>query len=389
MKVTFLTSSNSRLSGGLFYTIQSLTKQLLKNEIDVSLLSYNDQYSSIDRTCYGNVPLLSYHRSKCLFLKTLGFSRDIYKMLQKEKPQIIHQQGIWMYHSYAALLYKRKNPSVIKIIEPHGMLDPWAIHNSAWKKKIVGYLYENENLKTADCIHALCKSEYESIRSLGLKNPVAIIPNGIDIPLNPIYCHNSDKKILLFIGRIHPKKGLKELLLALKILKENNSSFCQSWKIRIAGWSQNGHIDELKKIVLENNLEKYVEFIGPIYGTNKEKELCCASAFILPSFSEGLPMSILEAWAYKLPVIMTEYCNIPEGFSMKAAVFIKPTPQSIANGLEELSKMSEVVLGNMGNNGYNLVNRKFSWNHIAKQTISLYQWLINGGEKPEFVYLKD
>lgn len=386
MKVTFLTSSNSRLSGGLFYTIQSLTKQLLKNEIDVSLLSYDDQYSSIDRTCYGNVPLLSYHRSKCLFFKTLGFSKDIYKILQKEKPQIIHQQGIWMYHSYAALLYKRKNPSAIKIIEPHGMLDPWAIHNSAWKKKIVGYLYENENLRTADCIHALCKSEYESIRNLGLKNPVAIIPNGIDIPLNTIYSRNSDKKILLFIGRIHPKKGLKELLFALKILKENNSSFFQFWKIRIGGWSQNGHIEELKKIVLENNLEKYIEFIGPIYGINKEKELCCANAFILPSFSEGLPMSILEAWAYKLPVIMTEYCNIPEGFITNSALKITPNPQNIADCLAKLGNMNEEALEIIGNNGYNLVKSKFSWSHISEQTINLYQWLLNKGEKPDFVY---
>lgn len=386
MKVIFLTSSNSRLSGGLFYTIQSLTQQLLKKTIRVSLLSYDDQYSSIDRICYGNVPLLSYHRSKLIFLKALGFSRDLYKILQRENPQIIHQQGIWMYHSYAALLYKRKNPSTIKIIEPHGMLDSWAIHNSTWKKKIVGYLYENENLRTADCIHALCKSEYESIRNFGLKNPVAIIPNGIDIPLNPIYCRNSDKKILLFIGRIHPKKGLKELLFALKILKENNSSFFQFWKIRIGGWSQNGHIEELKKIVLENDLEKYIEFIGPIYGTNKEKELCCANAFILPSFSEGLPMSVLEAWAYKLPVIMTEYCNIPEGFITNSALKITPNSQNIADCLEKLGNMGEDTLEIIGNNGYNLVKSKFNWDHISEQTIDLYQWLLNKGEKPDFVY---
>lgn len=387
MKVFFLTSSNSRLSGGLFYTIQSLTQQLLKYSIDVSLLSYDDQYSPIDKLCYGNVPLLSYHRSNFFFLKTLGYSKDLGSILLKERPQIIHQQGIWMYHSYASLLYKKNNPSVVKIIEPHGMLDPWAILNSAWKKKFVGYLYEYENLRSADCIHALCQSEYESIRNFGLKNPVAIIPNGIDIPENPIYLRNSKKKVLLFIGRIHPKKGLKELLFALKILKENNSTFFQTWKIRVAGWSQNGHIDELKRFVFDNKLEDCIEFIGPIYGENKVKEYCRANAFILPSFSEGLPMTVLEAWAYKLPVIMTEFCNIPEGFSSNAAIFIKPTPQSIADGLERLAKMNEPDLEVLGDNGYNLVNKKFRWDHIAKQTIKLYHWLINGGEKPNFVYL--
>lgn len=386
MKVIFLTSSNSRSSGGLFYTIQSLTQQLLKRAINVFLLSYDDQYSSIDKTCYGNVPLLSYHRSKIIFLKTLGYSKDIHDILIKEKPQIIHQQGIWMYHSYAAFLYKKNNPAVIKIIEPHGMLDSWAIHNSAWKKKIVGYLYENENLRTADCIHALCKSEYESIRNFGLKNPVAIIPNGIDLPINPIYLRDNEKKILLFVGRIHPKKGLKELLFALRILKKKDSSFVRSWKIRIAGWSQNGHIEDLKKIIFDNKLESNIEFVGPVYGKNKEKEYCGANAFILPSFSEGLPMSILEAWAYKLPVVMTDYCNIPEGFLTESAISIEPNPQSIANGLEKLAKMDMVDLEIMGSNGYNLVKNKFSWDYITTQTIDLYKWLINGGTKPDFVY---
>ena len=387
MKVTFLTSSNSRSSGGLFYTIQSLTQELLRNDINVSLLSYDDQYSTIDRLCYGNVPLLSYHRSNFLFLKTLGYSRDIHRILRNERPQIIHQQGIWMYHSYASLLYKKNDPSVIKIIQPHGMLDPWAIHNSYWKKQIVGYLYEFENLKTANCIHALCESEYESIRNLGMKNPVAIIPNGIYVPINSIYSRVNKKKILLYIGRIHPKKGLRELLLALKILKENNSSFFQSWKIRIAGWSQNGHIEELKKIVSDFKLDNYIDFIGPIFGENKEKELCSANAFVLPSFSEGLPMSVLEAWAHKLPVIMTKFCNIPEGFSTKSAIYIEPTSQSIADSLEQLAKMNLSDLEIMGNNGYNLVNSRFSWDRKTKQTIDLYEWLINGGEKPDFVYL--
>lgn len=151
-------------------------------------------------------------------------------------------------------------------------------------------------------------------------------------------------------------------------------------------WSQIGHIDELKRIVQENHLVDYVDFVGEVHGKEKEKLLCEANAFILPSFSEGLPMSILEAWAYQLPVLMTDFCNIPEGFTSESAIRIEPSAENIANNIEILSSLSNEELVKMGVNGYSLVKKKFCWEEIAKQTIQLYEYLLNGGEKPDFVY---
>lgn len=386
MNTVILSASNSRSAGGIYYTMAALSNGLAKRGIDISLISCDDIYSAEDKGIYGEVPVISYRVSNLPLLHTFGYSFDIHKILEIQAPQIIHQQGIWLYHSFAALRYQQNHPNLVKIIEPHGMLDPWAIKRSTWKKKIVSYLFEYKNLCMADCIHALCQSEYESIRKFGLKNPVAIIPNGINIPNWPVFKRSKKKKTLLFIGRIHPKKGLKELLLGLKLLKERKGEYFQTWNIRIAGWSQMGHVEELQRIVSQNNLDNNVGFIGSIYGHDKAKELCNANAFILPSFSEGLPMSILEAWSYKLPVIMTDFCNIPDGFATKSAIRIEPTPESIAEGLEKLFIMDETKLETMGNNGYALVKNKFSWDHIANQTIQLYEYLLNGGEKPEFVY---
>lgn len=386
MKVAFLTANNSRSAGGLFYTITSFTKSLLDKGMDISVIGSKDKYSYQDAVMYGNVQLLTYQTTTIPILKKLGVSNNIKTIVNKFNPTIIHQQGLWMYHSYASLLYRKDHPKTILIIEPHGMLDPWAIKNSAWKKIIVGWLFEYKNLRNADCIHALCQSEYESIRKFGLKNPVAIIPNGITLPEITTFNRNGNRKTLLFIGRIHPKKGLKELLLGLSTLKKNNSKFFDVWNVKIAGWSQIGHIDELKRIVHENHLDDYVEFVGEVHGNEKEKLLCEANAFILPSFSEGLPMSILEAWAYQLPVLMTDYCNIPEGYSSNSAIRIEPSAENIANNLETLSSLSNEDLAKMGLNGYSLVKKKFCWEEIAKQTIQLYEYLLNGGEKPGFVY---
>lgn len=386
MKVVFLTADNSRSAGGLFYTITSVTKSLLDKGIDVSVIGRNDKYSQQDIPMYGTVPIITYNRVKLPIFETLGYSTDINYIIDTQHPQIIHQQGIWMYHSCAALDYKSRHPETILIIEPHGMLDPWAVRNSAWKKKIVGNLFEYKNLRNADCIHALCESEYESIRKFGLKNPVAIIPNGVKLPMNLHYNKSSDKKILLYIGRIHPKKGIKELILGIGMIKKANPSVLESWEIHIAGWDQNGHINELKNLVEISHLGNNVKFIGAIFGEAKEKALSQANAFILPSFSEGLPMSVLEAWAYKLPVIMTDYCNLPEGFKSNAAFRISPIPESISQILQDVFSADNTRLKEIGNNGYNLVNRNFTWDRVANQTIELYKYLINGGKKPDFVY---
>lgn len=386
MKYSILTSANSRQAGGLFGAIAGLTREINLEENQVDLISYNDNYSNEDLLKYGNTTNHEYKISRLRLLAQFGYSSTLSSILERLHPALVDVQGIWMYHSWAALKYTNKHPNVKKVITPHGMLDSWALKNSAWKKKIVGKLFEYENLRTADCFHALCKSEYNSIREFGLTSPIAIIPNGIDLPNNIQLDKNKKKKVLLYIGRIHPKKGLKEMIEGVALLKQKNKSILDNWLIRVAGWDQNGHLDELNSLCKNIGLNNIINFIGPIFGEKKEQELCQADAFILPSFSEGLPMSILEAWAYKLPCIMTDYCNLPEGFETNAAFRIEPNAESIAVGLESMFNLSNSQRILMGSNGYKLCERQFTWKVISQQKLHLYRWLLGEAEKPDFVY---
>lgn len=386
MKTLLLTSYGSRLGGGLYSTMTCYSQAMQNEGIEPVVISFTDEFWEQDRIAYGNVRTVNYHRSNIPIMKKLGFSTDIHRIVQEEKADIIHQQGIWMYYSYATLVEKRRNPQCKVIIEPHGMLDAWAVRNSGWKKKIVEFMFEHRNLRSADCIHALCQSEYESIRKFGLKNPVAIIPNGVTLPEKYKYDRNNEKKVLLFIGRIHPKKGIKELILGVAMIKEQNSTLLNSWEIHIAGWDQNGHINELKHLVEVHNLMNEVKFVGPLYGNAKIQALQQANAFILPSFSEGLPMSILEAWAYELPIVMTEFCNLPEGFEHKCAIKVKPTPNDISKKLITLFQQSNTTLMEMGCRGRKLVSQNFTWKIVAQQTFDLYKYLLGMGPKPSFVY---
>jgi len=300
------------------------------------------------------------------------------------------------------------------------MLDPWALANSRWKKKAVGWLYANAHLRNAACIHALCESEARSIRAYGLKNPICIIPNGIDLPpdggrrtedgsqpsaLCPL---PSDRKVLLYLGRIHPKKGLVNLLKAWsEVARSQSSAFCppsSDWTLAIAGWDQAGHETELKQLATElaipwtdlreqragfsmSDFQRFsVFFLGPQFGEGKTACYANCDAFILPSFSEGLPMVILEAWAYSKPVLMTPECNIPEGFTANAAIRITPSAESIAQGLANLFRHPPSDLRSLGQRGRDLVQRRFTWPKIADEMSAVYRWVLGDGTPPTTIH---
>lgn len=374
MKVVFLTACTSRSAGGLYFTITEYTKALKSLGVDVVVIGFNDQFSNKDMANYGDVQVEIYDRVNFPILKTFGYSLNIIKVLEQLSPDIIHLQGLWMYHSWAAKKYLNRYPKTKLVIEPHGMLDPWAVNNSKWKKKIVGQLFENWNLKHSDCLHALCESEKESIRNYGLNNRVEIIPNGITMP-QPFPGEASYNKVLLYLGRIHPKKGLNFMIEALaKYVKYNGN--LNGWHVRIAGWNQDNFQQTLERMVNEYSLQNYVQFIGPKFGDEKILELRNASAFILPSLSEGLPMSVLEAWSFGLPVLMTPFCNLPDGFSEGVAIQIEPTSESVYSGLSMLFSLGEHDIKHMGKKAREYASHNYTWASIAERTVALYNDLL-------------
>ena len=138
---------------------------------------------------------------------------------------------------------------------------------------------------------------------------------------------------MLFLGRIHPKKGVAELIRAWALLRRSDPSLALGWRLIVAGWDDGGHLPGLRTLVAELGLVDHVLFIGSVFGADKEAWFRSAKAFILPSYSEGLPMAVLEAWSYELPVFMTGACNLPEGFEEGAAIEVSTDPNQLANAL--------------------------------------------------------
>ena len=319
--------------------------------------------------------------------EALGRSPQLRTRLLAEPADLLYRAGLWKWTSHNSREWCRQHKKA-EIIAPHGMLDPWAVKNSGLKKRLALMLYERQHLKNATCIRALCESEADSIRAFGLKNPICIIPNGIDVPeiRKPeidIRNQKSRKRTLLYLGRIHPKKGLVNLLRAWKQSLDSQPAI-SDWLLAIAGWDQGGHEAELKTLCSELKVESSVQFLGPNFGEDKASLYRNCDAFILPSVSEGLPMVILEAWAYGKPVLMTPECNLPEGFVANAAIRIETNIESIARGLDDLFRSPASVLRTLGDNG-RLVAARFIWSKIADDMKQVYDWVLGGGMRPNCV----
>lgn len=389
-------SGVTRSAGGLFYAVSSLCAALFRLDVNLSVIGWGETTLEEDLESWGPVLVSSYKA-----YGPLRFSIALRRLLKNSAADLVHQHGIWGDDQWASLQWQKQTGRPV-IISPHGMLDSWAVRNSAWKKKLVGRLFANESLRKSACIHALCQSEAEAIRAYGLKNPIAVIPNGVVLPdFDRSACvpeRPNRRRRLLFLGRIHPKKGLKELIEAWSMVQE---VWGAEWELVIAGWDDGGHLDGLKKQATSLGLRWSVDelvsddcysssvlrFIGPKFGEEKDVLLRSVDAFILPSFSEGLPMSVLEAWSYGLPVIMTPQCNIPLGFDLGAAMRIDPEKISIAEGLRQFFAISEDERKAMGLRGRRMVEEQFTWEKIAEDMCNVYKWILGGGSPPACVRL--
>jgi poly(glycerol-phosphate) alpha-glucosyltransferase len=159
-----------------------------------------------------------------------------------------------------------------------------------------------------------------------------------------------------------------------------------NWRLVIAGWDQGGHERELRRLVEGLKLGDSVHFRGPVFGDDKIALLRSASAFILPSVSEGLPMVVLEAWSYGLPVLMTPQCNFPEQLAAGAAVYIDANSEGVLMGLQRLARMSDIDRREMGKRGLRLCREHFSPGSTGRRMTLVYDWLSGRAQKPSFVH---
>lgn len=377
LKIGFSVAYASEVAGGISEVLKGLGRAIVARNINLRVFAGEDEHIRFGTDCWEGLEISI---SRVFGPRFFGFQADLHTAVVAWKPSSMHVHGLWMYPSWATRYWRRLG--IPYVVAPHGMIDRWALSHSAHKKRLALVAFERFSLENAACLHALTNHELESIRAFGLTNPVALIPNGIDLPPQCSAIGGTGRKVILFLGRLHPKKGIAELLYAWEIAKAHQIT--SAWRLVIAGWDD-GYGEDLVRLRDVLGLAGDVEFLGPVFGDNKARAFNGADAFILPSKSEGLPMAVLEAWSYGLPVLMTKECNLVEGFGADAALRVTCDPPTLARELVQFFARSETDCRKIGANGRALVEQIYRWEAVADQLITIHYWITGHTGKPDFV----
>jgi len=313
----------------------------------------------------------------------ISMLRRLNMIIAKDNFSIIHNHGLWhpANHWTTRVAVRNKIPLVI---QPHGMLETWALNHKAWKKRLAMALYQRSDILHANVILATSLDEYYSIRRLGFKQPVAVIPNGVNLTHNSdLTCkrtHIDNIRTILFLSRVHPVKGLLNLIHAWK------QASLDGWRLQIAGPNENGHLDEIFTLARKLSVSDSIEYIGEVGNEQKAALYRNADLFVLPTHSENFGVVIAEALSFGTPVITTKGAPWSDLVTYNCGWWIEHGVEPLVEALRSAAAMSDFERYTMGQRGREYVQR-FSWVDIAKQTSDLYSWILNKTEKPDIVMI--
>jgi glycosyltransferase involved in cell wall biosynthesis len=328
-----------------------------------------------------------------------------------QTPRLAHVHALWnpFLHRVAEWAYDRGVPLVIS---PHGMLTPWALQNRAWKKAAAMLVYQHRDLSRATMLHATSREEVEDIRRLGLRQPVVIAPLGAQLPvedrrLPPGRLAAGKPRVLLFLSRIHPKKGLDLLLEAWAKVKRESPALVapesgRGWRVVLAGPDEDGHMRHLLSraadlgIVARNISipmalapagDTEFAFVGPVFDADKIRLFKQSDLFVLPSHSENFGVVVVESLACGVPVITTvgtpwkelEDTGQPASAG-RAGWWVDVSVEALADALTRAMSLTDAERAAIGANGRWLVEHRYSWESAARIVAYSYRWLL--GEAP-------
>lgn len=311
----------------------------------------------------------------------LPFRTALRGVSKRQAVSLIHNHGLWLPVNHWASRVAREH-GVALVSQPHGMLEPWALNHRAWKKRLAMALFQRRDLCTANVLIATSMAEYANIRALNLRQPVAVIANGVKMDAAegthlPIP-KDRERRVALFMSRIHPKKGLENLVHAWARLVPKD------WCLHIAGPDEGGHLQQIMGLVRQLGVEKSVEYVGPVDADRKTSVYRGADLFVLPTFSENFGVVVAEALAHGLPVITTRGAPWADLETHGCGWWIDIGVEPLTQALGDAISLSDEARESMGARGLEYV-RRYDWGNIAQQTADVYRWVLGLGPKPECV----
>lgn len=311
--------------------------------------------------------------------------KSLHQAFSNARSDLIHCNGIWhpVNHWSVSMAKKQRIPLVI---QPHGMLEPWALAWRSTKKRFALASYQRRDLERAYLLVATAPQEAEGFRKIGLTQPIAIIPNGVesrvltDVSPADTHVRKNGPRRALFLSRIHPKKGLLVMLDAwAKVAPED-------WVLDLAGPVECGHLDEVMARASMIGMKDRINYLGNFDDLAKLEVYRSADMFVLPSFSENFGIVVAEALAQGLPVITTTGTPWQDLEVYGCGWWVEPSVAGLSAALRTAMLMPTDSLRMMGLKGQNYVQR-YNWSNIAEMMENVYYWILGHGSRPDYVYL--
>lgn len=371
MKQLHIVSSTLATSGGEGLAALRYAQAIARAGCVVTLQA---KYTSHKKVCkpegLGYLEIQASPMRSNLLAELYAHYYHIRKICLNKEIDLVHLHGMWSpYLAVAGLAAIRAG--VPLVISPHGCLQPEVLKYKYLKKWLALKIYQGAILRSASMFLATADIELISIRRLGLRQYVAIIPNGVDIRLAQKRNSSNGFKTILFLSRIHPKKGLLNLVAAWAIVRR------PGWKIVIAGGDEDGHRAKVEALIKAKGLESYFEFVGFVDGASKQTYFETSDIFVLPTYSENFGIAVAEALANELPVITTTGAPWRDLVDYRCGWWVEPGVQGISNALKDAIERDPDELKLMGQRGRLLVIEKYSWDKIGRVALDTTDWLIN------------
>jgi glycosyltransferase involved in cell wall biosynthesis len=385
LKVLHTVGTLNKSSGGPPRSVTGLCEALGECGAKVNIVS-QEEGSPIDSSMIPNPRYVQTHTVKYALSNRKwrvyyapAFKRTVADICEQQGIEIIHDNGVWMPYNYAAATVARRL-GIPLVIQPRGCLQPLALDFNLWKKRLAWKLYQKQILDGASLFVATAEQEAESIRKLGLRQPIAVIPNGVNLPpWQDRLPTKKQKRQVLFLSRIHPVKGLLNLVAAWDQLRPKH------WMTIVAGRDEGGHLREVQNSVERAGLNQDFKFVGPVGGEAKEKLYRESDLFILPTYTENFGVAVAEALTYGMPVITTTGAPWSGLVTNRCGWWVEPAVKPIAQALQQATSLSDLERYEMGRRGRAFVEQEFSWQKIGKEMLAVYEWMLGFSDRPSCV----
>ena len=360
MRVLHVITGISRRSGGPSRSVQGLVAGLNAAGVEAWLLALR----------HGDEPWLE-------GVEHFANGEQFENVVARIKPEIVHLHGVWSLALHRCVVICRRW-RIPYVIAPRGMLEPWSLRQKWLKKRIARFLYQDRDLKCATALQATATSEAEQFRRLGFKNPVIVSPNGVNVPKNfePRNTRNTRKRVL-FVSRMHPKKGVMELVEAWKLVVSGQGGAASGWVCELV-YTVSGELEreyelKVKERVKELGLEDRVVFTGALNDDEKWGAYARADVFVLPTYSENFGIVVAEALWAGVPVITTKGAPWGELEKAKCGKWIEIGIDPLVEALGEMMSLSDESRRQMGANGRCLAEKKYTWAAVVNEMVKGYE----------------